>query len=144
MAGMVKCFVNGAIIGPIEIVRSGTVVCRDGMIAGVGDAVPTNAEIVDAKGGLIVPGYVDMHFYGPYFAENKVGCHSKDGRRDPDAEEYLHAFETGIVKIATCAAELPGMETFFHEAAKRGILGTCGHSNASWGEMARAYAAGMR
>ncbi len=85
-----------------------------------------------------------VHFYGPYFAENKVGCHARDARRDPDAAEYLAAFDTGIVKIATCAAELPGAEAFFRETARRGLLGTCGHSNASWSEMARAYAAGMR
>src|SRR5438105_3250949 len=27
-----------------------------------------------------------VHFYGPYFAEKKVGCHSVDGRRDPDPQ----------------------------------------------------------
>ena len=85
-----------------------------------------------------------VHFYGPYFAENKVGCHAKDGRRDPDAQEYLRDFDLGIIQIATCAAELPGAEAFYREAARRGYLGTCGHSNASWSEMARAYAAGMR
>lgn len=85
-----------------------------------------------------------VHFYGPYFAEEKVGCHAKSGRRDPSPEEYRRAFDLGIVKIATCAAELPGMETFYREARERGYLATCGHSNASWNEMARAFDAGMR
>ncbi len=85
-----------------------------------------------------------VHFYGPYFAENKVGCHAKDGRRDPDPQEYMRDFDLGIIQIATCGAELPGAEAFYREAARRGYLGTCGHSNASWSEMARAYAAGMR
>lgn len=85
-----------------------------------------------------------VHFYGPYFAEDKVGCHPKSGRRDPAATEYRRYFERDIIKIATCAAELPGAETFFRAAARRGCLVTCGHSNASWEEMERAYRAGMR
>ena len=85
-----------------------------------------------------------VHLYGPYFAEEKIGCHPREGRRDPDPDEYCALFDLGIVGIATCAAELPGAETFYREAAARGCLVTCGHSNASWGEMARAFEAGMR
>jgi N-acetylglucosamine-6-phosphate deacetylase len=85
-----------------------------------------------------------VHFYGPYFAPEKVGCHPKSGRRDPDPGEYRAAFGRDIVRIATCAAELPGAEAFYREASRRGCLVTCGHSNASWSEMARAFQAGMR
>ncbi len=85
-----------------------------------------------------------VHFYGPYFAEDKVGCHLQSGRRDPDPREYLEHFDRGIIRVATCAAELPGAEAFFREAARRGCFVTCGHSNASWAEMARAFRAGMR
>ena len=85
-----------------------------------------------------------VHFYGPYFAEGKTGCHSKGGRRDPDPDEYMRDFDLDIVKIATCAAELHGAEAFYKEASRRGYLGTCGHSNASWPEMEAAYRAGMR
>lgn len=85
-----------------------------------------------------------VHFYGPYFAPDKVGCHSQAGRRDPDAREYRRHFATGIIRIATCAAELPGAEAFYREAKRHGCLVTCGHSNATWAEMARAFRAGMR
>ena len=85
-----------------------------------------------------------VHFYGPYFAEPKVGCHLKEGRRDPDPREYKKDFDIGIIQIATCAAELPGAEAFYREARRRGYLITCGHSDASWAEMAKAFAAGMR
>lgn len=84
------------------------------------------------------------HFYGPYFADDKVGCHLKSGRRDPDPSEYLKNFDLDIIRVATCAAELPGAEAFYREAYKRKYLVTCGHSNASWNEMARAFRAGMR
>ena len=85
-----------------------------------------------------------VHFYGPYFAPDKVGCHSRAGRRDPDAREYQRHFATGLIRIATCAAELPGAEKFYRFAARRGCLVTCGHSNATWAEMARAFRAGVR
>ncbi len=85
-----------------------------------------------------------VHLYGPFFAEDKVGCHSVEGRREPMAAEYRAYFEKGIVRIATCAAELPGAGEFYREAKKRRCLITCGHSNASWPEMAAAFKAGMR
>jgi N-acetylglucosamine-6-phosphate deacetylase len=85
-----------------------------------------------------------VHLYGPYFNEDKAGCHSKKGCRNPDAAEYLPYFKSGMVKIATCAAELPGAAAFYREARRRNCLVTCGHSDASWPEMAAAFKAGMR
>ena len=85
-----------------------------------------------------------IHFYGPYFAEGKVGCHSPQGRRDPLPEEYRRFFSLGIIRVATCAAELPGAEAFYHAAKEHGCLVTCGHSDASWTEMAAAFRAGVR
>jgi N-acetylglucosamine-6-phosphate deacetylase len=58
--------------------------------------------------------------------------------------EYLDYFKRGIIKVATCAAELPGAEAYYRAAKKAGCLVTCGHSNSSWTEMDRAFRAGMR
>jgi N-acetylglucosamine-6-phosphate deacetylase len=85
-----------------------------------------------------------VHFYGPYFAGDKVGAHAPHGRRDPVVEEYLDYFSRRIIKVATCAAELPGAEAYYRAAKKAGCLVTCGHSNSSWNEMERAFRAGMR
>ncbi|GIW99621.1 MAG: N-acetylglucosamine-6-phosphate deacetylase [Pirellulaceae bacterium] len=85
-----------------------------------------------------------IHLYGPYFAPDKVGCHSTEGCRPPEAKEYLAYLASGMVKIATCAAELPGATEFYRQAAQAGCLVTCGHSNASWSEMELAYRAGLR
>lgn len=85
-----------------------------------------------------------VHLYGPYFAEEKLGCHPAEGRRDPDPAEYEALLDLGVVRIATCAAELPGAAPFYRAAAARGCLVTCGHSNASWAEMAAGFEAGMR
>jgi N-acetylglucosamine-6-phosphate deacetylase len=85
-----------------------------------------------------------VHYYGPYFAPDKVGCHSADGRRDPAREEYERFLALGIIRIATCAAELDGALDFYRAACEAGCLVTCGHSNATWSEMRSAFDAGMR
>jgi N-acetylglucosamine-6-phosphate deacetylase len=98
-------------------------------------------EAADPVGGARIAG---VHLYGPFFAPDKVGCHAAAGRRDPTPAEYARYFASGLVRIATCAAELPGAVPFFRAARRARCLVTCGHSNASWSEMDRAFAAGMR
>ena len=73
-----------------------------------------------------------------------MGAHPAAGRRDPTPEEFRAYFKTGFIRIATCAAELPGAAAFYQMARKEGCFITCGHSNASWSEMDRAFRAGMR
>ncbi len=85
-----------------------------------------------------------VHLYGPFFAPDKVGCHAPEGRRNPTAAEFGRYFATGLIRIATCAAELPGAAAFYRAARRHGCLITCGHSNASWTEMDRAFRAGLR
>ncbi len=85
-----------------------------------------------------------VHLYGPFFAKDKVGCHSAAGCRSPTSGEYRAYFAKGIIRIATCAAELPGAGEFYREAKRRKCFITCGHSNASWPEMAAAFRLGMR
>jgi N-acetylglucosamine-6-phosphate deacetylase len=85
------------------------------------------------------------HLYGPFFAPEKVGCHPRSPARPPTAAEtaeYL-AF-ADVIRNATCAPELPGATEFYRAAAAAGIRLNAGHSNASWSEMAAAYAAGVR
>ncbi|RLT11151.1 MAG: N-acetylglucosamine-6-phosphate deacetylase [Planctomycetota bacterium] len=85
-----------------------------------------------------------LHLYGPYFAEDKVGCHAAAGRRSPLVTEFQQYFESGLIRIATCAAELPGADVFYKMARAHDCLITCGHSNSTWNEMQVAFDAGMR
>ncbi len=85
-----------------------------------------------------------VHWYGPYFAKDKIGAHPKGFERNPDPAEYKPALARGIIKTATCAAEIPGAVEFCRAAKAAGCLVTCGHSNASWSEMVEVYEAGMR
>src|SRR5262245_36713488 len=105
------------------------------------DAVELVRRDWGVKDGARVAG---VHWYGPYFATDKVGAHPKGYERHPDPAEYGPALARGIIRSATCAAELPGAVAFCRAAKAAGCLVTCGHSNASWPEMAAAYEAGMR
>lgn len=85
-----------------------------------------------------------VHLYGPYFAKDKSGCHLDTECREPTANEFDQYFDSGIIRIATCAAELPGAIDFYKRASEHECLITCGHSNASWTQMQLAYDHGMR
>ena len=211
-------FVNGTVVLPDRVLDDGMVCCEGSKIVSVGqrESLPSDVEIIDAKGGVIAPGFIDLHvhggagadfmdgtpeavisactahlrhgtttifpttttgssqqisdmikscavaaqqlskqpakaariagvhLYGPYFAEDKVGCHAADGRRSPIVSEFQKYFESGLVRIATCAAELPGADVFYNMARQHNCLITCGHSNSTWNEMQAAFDAGMR
>ena len=85
------------------------------------------------------------HLYGPYFNEDKVGCHPRDPARPPTPDEYEQYLEFADVMLtATCAPELPGAADFYRAAAAKGVRLNAGHSNATWSEMAAAHALGLR
>jgi N-acetylglucosamine-6-phosphate deacetylase len=88
---------------------------------------------------------IGAHLYGPWFAEEKVGCHPKLPARPPtrdDFERYLDFAD--IMLTATCAPELPGAADFYRAAAAKGVRLNAGHSEATWTEMAAAYELGVR
>ena len=88
---------------------------------------------------------VGAHLYGPYFNEDKVGCHPRIPavrRLPPSTEQYLEFAD--VMLTATCAPELPGAADFYRAAASKGVRLNAGHSNATWTEMAAAYALGVR
>jgi N-acetylglucosamine-6-phosphate deacetylase len=105
------------------------------------DAVEAVRGQWTAEDGARIAG---VHWYGPYFATDKVGAHPRGFERNPDPAEYAPALARGIIRSATCAAELPGAVEFCRAASAAGCLVTCGHSNACWSELAEVYDAGMR
>src|SRR5207248_1073569 len=56
----------GRIVLPDRILDSGVVLCRMGRIESVraGRRVPRDATVIDAGGGFLVPGFVDIHVHG--------------------------------------------------------------------------------
>lgn len=60
-----KAIVNGKIIFKDEIIENCAVIITDKIVDFTpSDYIPENAEIIDAKGGYIAPGLIDLHIHG--------------------------------------------------------------------------------
>lgn len=128
--------------GVTSIVPTSTVAPHDQTITFLHNARTLKGRGADAQRGL--GRTIGAHFYGPYFAEEKVGCHPKVVRPPErhEFEEYLSFSD--VLLTATCAPELPGAADFYRAATARGVRLNAGHSNATWAEMAVAYELGVR
>src|SRR5690606_41414152 len=63
---MKKVIKNGTVITPYRQLRNGSVVIEDGRSVGVHDRpveIP-DAEVIDAAGNYISPGFIDIHVHG--------------------------------------------------------------------------------
>lgn len=83
-----KAIVNGKIILQDRIVENHTLLYTD-VIKGVvpADSVPADAQIIDAKGGYVSPGLIDLHIHG------YLGKDVCDGE-----EESIRTISKGLLK----------------------------------------------
>ncbi len=59
-----KAIVNGTILTPTGEVEGKALAFEHGAIVGILDAAPPRAEVIDAAGGYVSPGLVDVHCHG--------------------------------------------------------------------------------
>ena len=95
---------NGHIVLPQEVLEQGSLLMEDGRIVAVNEPCPQDAEVVDAKGGYILPGFIDIHVHGggdSDFMDNEVSAFHAAARA-----HCAHG-TTGIVPTTmTCADSL--------------------------------------
>lgn len=62
----VKCIIHAALVLDDRLVGDGTVIFDEDKITYAGEAckLPENAEIIDAKGAYVGPGFIDIHCHG--------------------------------------------------------------------------------
>lgn len=83
-----KAIINGKIILKDRIVENSALLFSDTIEGVVGnDQIPQNAEIIDANGGYVSPGLIDLHIHG------YLGKDVCDGE-----EESIRTISEGIVK----------------------------------------------
>lgn len=90
--------------------------------------------------GAQIPG---IHLEGPYLSNAFSGAQEIKMMAIPQEKEYQAWFETGMVKLVTCAPELPGASELIQAAIRRGIRVSIGHSGATFDEVQRAADLGV-
>ena len=64
----IQVFLNGSVCTPSQMIPDGVVVIQDSQVRALGAraqvAIPVGAQRIDAHGGVIAPGLVDIHTYG--------------------------------------------------------------------------------
>lgn len=73
-----------------------------------------------------------VHVEGPYVDMKYRGAQLPTMIRNPDKNEYQSWFDTGMIKIVTCAPELEGGDEFIKEAVRNDIRISIGHSQATY------------
>jgi imidazolonepropionase len=104
----------------LSVVRDGGMLVRDGTIAAVGESdtiernTPAGAEIIDAKGRLVIPGFVDAHTH-LVFAGNRLD----DFERRSRGETYQQIAAAGGGIWSTVGKTRAASDDDLFEQAKR-------------------------
>jgi N-acetylglucosamine-6-phosphate deacetylase len=111
----------------------------DAYLAGF-DAVAGAAEGDEA--GL--PRILGVHLEGPFISPSWAGAHDPAHIRAPDPVLADRLCDAGPVRIVTLAPELPGGLELVDRLTERGIVVSCGHSDATADDAHRAFDRGAR
>lgn len=95
--------------------------------------------------GIAHPLLLGVHLEGPFLAEGQRGAHPQAHLRPPceaAARDLLGEFGS-LIRLWTLAPELPGALEVLRALREKGVVGAAGHSEASYVEACRAFAAGV-
>lgn len=90
------------------------------------------------KAKLVGAQVLGVHIEGPYINVKFRGAQLPSMIRNPRKEEFQQWFDSGIVKLITCAPEIPGGIEFVEEAVSRDIRISVGHSGATYEQVIEA------
>ncbi len=115
------CIKNGKIYTMNgEIIEKGSILVKDGKIIELGESIvaPLDADVIDANGKIVMPGFVDAHCHIGLF-EDGIGFEGEDGNEmvdpvtphlraidgvNPMEKSFEEAYQGGV----TCAVTGPG------------------------------------
>lgn len=95
---------NGLVVFPEEFTGNGSVLLKDGKIAELNGPCPENAVRVDAKGGYILPGFIDIHVHGGGDADFMDA--TVDAFQTAARAHFAHGTTALCPTTMTCADEL--------------------------------------
>lgn len=79
-----------------------------------------------------------IHIEGPYLDLEYRGAQLSSMIRTPDRQEYQRWFNSGVVKLVTCAPEIPGGFDFIRDAVANDIRISIGHTHAKYEDVVKA------
>ena len=91
-----------------------------------GEAVATVASL----GGCLRPRALGIHLEGPFLSPRWAGAHDPRHLREPEPELAHRLCADGPVRMMTLAPELPRAMEVIEGLSARGIVVSCGHSDA--------------
>ena len=105
-----------------------------------GDALGQVAALDGAPG----PRPLGVHLEGPFISERWVGAHDPAHLQAPDAALADRLCDAGPVTMVTLAPELPGALELVERLTARGVVVSCGHSDADAAAAHSAFNHGAR
>ena len=82
---------------------------------------------------------IGAHLEGPFLSPMRLGAHAVSGRRDPDPTLLERLLAAGPVTEMTLAPELEGALELIDLLIARGVVVSCGHSDATAEQARRAF-----
>jgi N-acetylglucosamine-6-phosphate deacetylase len=89
------------------------------------------------------PRLLGIHVEGPFISPERLGVHPGSARRDPDRGMVERLLAAGPVAQVTLAPELDGALDIIDLLQERGVIVSCGHSQATAAEAALAFDRGV-
>lgn len=112
---------------------------------------PDSSAGIDPPGGAVDPlggaaEVLGLHLEGPWLARERAGAQAVEHLRLPDIAELEAVNEAaeGAVRIVTVAPELDGALPLLRHAVRSGIVGSIGHTAATYETCQAALDAGAR
>jgi N-acetylglucosamine-6-phosphate deacetylase len=106
------------------------------------------ADLVAALGEIprepIGPRILGAHLEGPFLSPERLGAHPASARRDPHLGLLNPLLDAGPVAQMTLAPELDGALEVIDVLHERGVVVSCGHSDATADAAAAAFERGVR
>lgn len=90
------------------------------------------------------PHIIGMHLEGPFLSPHRAGAHDPAAMRDPDPGLADRLISAGPVTMVTLAPERPGALDLIGLLQNRGIVVSCGHSDATATQAHAAFDMGVR
>jgi N-acetylglucosamine-6-phosphate deacetylase len=141
-AGLVDLQVNGyagvdfSRPGDDGYARAGEALLADGVTAFQPTIVTAPTEEMLAAlamvpgGDQVAPRIIGAHLEGPFLSPERAGAHQRSALRDPDLARLERLLAGGPISQVTLAPELPGALGLIDALVARGIVVSCGHTEA--------------